>query len=249
MQKTKALIPALEAGIKAYENALAVLVGVLPNDLPVDVTSLKQNPVFYAYQYDLKRLVDLPINIIRTRPDVKASEKAMIAQNAAVGQAVAAVYPNISISGLLGLQSSAGSKLLKSTSKTYSYEPSLIQPIFHFGQLQNQIKSEREKMEETYQNYRKILLGAVKELADCMINLQKEYQANRASQSAVYNMRKAFEAMKKEYENGLIEYAALLEVQQDLLEAETNLADSNGAIMSKIIAFYKATGGGYNDTK
>ena len=249
LNKTKALIPALEAQIKAYQTALAVLAGVLPDQLNVDLSINKNNPIKKAYQYDMKKLFDLPSNIIRTRADVKAAEKAMVAQNASIGQAIAAVYPNISISGLLGLQSSAGSKLFKSSSKAYGYEPSLVQPIFHFGQLKNQIELEREKMEETYRNYRQILLGAVKELADSLTNLQKEYQTNRASQNAAHSMRQAFQSMKEKYESGLIEYAALLEVQQDLLEAETDLAQSNGAIYQKIIAFYKATGGGYNDEK
>jgi len=249
VNKTKSLIPALEAESKGLQNALAVLVGTLTDMLPVDVSSKKNNPITKAYQYDLRKLFDLPANIIRTRPDVKAAEKEMVAQNAAIGEAVAAVYPNVSLSGLLGLQSSAGSKLLKSSSKTYGYEPSVIQPIFHFGQLKNQIQLEKEKMNETYQNYRETLLGAVKELADSTVNLQKEYQTNRACQNAAYNMQKALKAMREKYESGLIEYSALLEVQQDLLEAQTAVAESNGAIMSKIIAFYKATGGGYNDEK
>ena len=59
-------------------------------------------------------------------------------------------------------------------------------------------------------------------------------------------MQKAYLAMKEKFKSGIIEYALLLETQQDLLEAETALAQSNGAIYQKIIAFYKATGGGYN---
>lgn len=141
------------------------------------------------------------------------------------------------------------SDLIKSSSKAYSYQPSLTAPIFHWGELQNNINLEREKMAETYQAYRKTLLSSVEELSNAITALQKEYQANRASRNAAYNMKKAFQAMKEKYENGLIEYSSLLQVQQDLLEAETTLADSNGAIISKIIAFYKATGGGYNDEK
>ena len=60
-------------------------------------------------------------------------------------------------------------------------------------------------------------------------------------------MRKAFYAVKDQYDNGIVEYAVLLESEQDLLDAETDLAQSNGDIYQKLIAFYKATGGGYND--
>ncbi len=248
LEKTKALIPSLEARISSEKNALATLIGKLPNTIDEKIKT-KTNPVKNASRYEIKNLLDLPADIIRTRPDVKAAEKMMVAQNAAIGQAIASVYPNVSLSGLFGFEAKNMSDLIKSSSKAYSYQPSLTAPIFHWGELQNNINLEREKMAETYQAYRKTLLSSVEELSNAITALQKEYQANRASRNAAYNMKKAFQAMKEKYENGLIEYSSLLQVQQDLLEAETTLADSNGAIISKIIAFYKATGGGYNDEK
>ena len=248
LEKTKALIPSLEEQIEAEKNALATLTGKLPNTIDEHIKS-KTSPIKEARRYEIKNLLDLPADIIRTRPDVKAAEKAMVAQNASIGQAVASVYPNVSLSGLFGFEAKNMSDLIKSSSKAYSYQPSLVAPIFHWGALQDDIELEREKMAEVYQNYRKTLLSSVEELANAIMALQKEYQTNRASRNAAYNMQKAFEAMKEKYENGLIEYSSLLEVQQDLLGAQTNLADSNGAIFQKIIAFYKATGGGYNDEK
>ena len=89
-------------------------------------------------------------------------------------------------------------------------------------------------------------MSSVEELSNAITAVQKEYQANKATRNASFNMQKAFDAMKEKYDNGIIEYSALLEVQQDLLEAQTTVAESNGAIYQKIIAFYKATGGGYN---
>lgn len=246
VETTKVLIPELEYQIEAYKNALAVLAGTLPDNLPVNVLDTKNNPVNHAFKYDTKKLYELPSSVIRNRPDVKAAEKAMVAQNAAIGQAVAALYPNVSISGLFGFQSSSGSKLFNGDSKAYGYIPAVNLPLFHWGQLQNQVELEREKKAETYQTYRQTVLNAVEELSNAIVATQKEYVRNRAQRNAVYSMQKVLTSMKEKYENGLIEFSDLLKTEQDLLTAQNTLAESNGAIYQNIIAFYKATGGGRN---
>ncbi len=246
VETTKALIPTLEYQIEAYKNALAVLAGVLPDNLPANILDIGRNPVNKAYQYDTANLYNLPADIIRTRPDVRAAERALTAQNAAIGQAVAELYPNFSISGLLGFQSSAGSKLFNSESKAYGYTPAVTLPLFNWEKLQNNVRLQKEIKAETFETYRQTVLQAVEELKNAMTAVQTEYNRNRAQRNAVYNMQQVLISMRDKYENGLIEFSDLLKTEQDLLEAQTTLASSNGAIYQNIIAFYKATGGGYN---
>ena len=243
---TKASIPELEAQKETYKNALAVLVGKLPQTLPDDLCKSKNNKNEQAYQYDISKLYDLPADIIRTRPDVRVAERTLAAQNEEIGQAVAALYPNVSISALLGLEAGSGSKLLNRDSRAYGYAPVVNLPIFNWGMLQNKVNLEREKTAESYQNYRKVVLQAVKELADAQIQLKEEYKTNASRRVAVASMQKVLKAMKLKYDNGLIEFSDLLKSEQDLLEAQNALATSNGAIYTDIVAFYKATGGGYN---
>lgn len=241
-ETTKAAIPALEYKIEAYKNALAVLTGMLPQQ----INTGSCNPIKQAYKYNTDLLYNLPSDIIRSRPDVKAAERNLAAQNAAIGQAVAELYPNLSISGLFGVQSSAGSKLFNSDSKAYGYIPSAVMPLFNWNKLQNNIELQKQIRAETYETYRQTLLQAVEELGNAITATQKEFAANNAHRNAVYRMRQAFEATRSKYRNGLIEFSDLLKTEQDLLQAETDLAASNGAIYQNIIAFYKATGGGYN---
>lgn len=246
LEKTKSLIPSLEEQIEAQKNALSVLTGQLAQSSDQNIQNNK-NPINQAFHYDIKNLFDLPADIIRTRPDVKASEKALVAQNAAIGQAVANLYPNVSISALFGFQADNLSRLLNSNSKAYSYQPSAVLPLFEWNKLQNTVQLEREKFQESYQNYRKTLLSSIQELANAITGVQKAYLSNRALTNSAHNMQLAYRAMKEKYDNGLIEYNTLLQAQQDLLNVKTELAGSNGNIYQKLIAFYKATGGGYND--
>lgn len=245
-ETTKALIPTLKNQINSYKNALATLVGTLPDNLPVDISNTHNNPAQKAYRYDIDKLYELPADIIRSRPDVKTAERTVAAQNAAIGQAIAELYPNLSISGLLGFQSGAGSKLFNSDSQTYGYTPKISLPLFNWGKLQNNIRLQKAIKAETFENYRQTVLQAVEELQNAINAIQTEYQRNKAQQNAVANMQKAFYATRGKYENGLIEFSELLTSEQDLIKAQTDLITSNGVVYQNIIAFYKATGGGYN---
>ncbi len=245
LESTKALVPTLESNEAILKNALAVLCGTLPDRLPVILTLKDTNPLNKVYKYNLHALYNLPASIIRTRPDVKAAERALAAQNAAIGQAVAELYPNISISALFGMQSKNISNLFNSDSNTYSYIPTLSLPIFNWDKLSNNVILQHQIKQEAYQNYRKTILQTVEELNNAIIAIQKEIQSNKANRNAVYSMRQVLDNMKEKYANGLIEFSDLLQAQQNLLSAQTNLATSNGNIFKNIVAFYKATGGGY----
>ncbi len=245
LSNTKALIPSLETSEKSYINALAVLCGTLADRLPVIISEKDKNPLSRVYKYDLKTLYNLPASIIRTRPDVKAAERALAAQNAAIGQAVAELYPNISIGAMFGVQSKNISSLLNSNSNAYSYNPTLNLPLFNWGKISNNINLQKQIKEEKYQNLRKTLLQAVKDLNDAIISIQKELETNKAYRNAVYSMQQVLISMHDKYDNGLIEFSDLLQTQQNLLKAQTDLANSSANIFKNIVAFYKATGGGY----
>lgn len=244
---TQAVIPATEYQLETYKNALAVLVGGLPDMLPDNITSTQNNIIKKAYKYDINSLYNLPASVIRNRPDVKAAERALAAQNAAIGQAVAELYPNVTLSAMFGLQSTAGSKLFNSSSQAYSYSPSLVLPLFNWGKLQNNVKLQQYIKEETLENYRQTLLSAVEDLNNAITAAQKEATKNKYLKKATANMRTALNNIRRKYENGLVDFSQLLQTEQDLLAAENTLAVSNGALYQNIIAFYKAAGGGYSD--
>ena len=246
LSNTKALIPSLETSEKSYVNALAILCGTLADRLPVILSEKDKNPLSRVYKYDLKPLYNLPASIIRTRPDVKVAERALAAQNAAIGQAVAELYPNVSIGAMFGVQSKKISNLLNSNSNAYSYNPTLNLPLFNWGKISNNVNLQKQIKEEKYQNLRKTLLQAVQDLSNATIAIQKELETNKNQRVAVNNMQQVLISMREKYNNGLIEFSDLLQTQQNLLKAQTDLANSNSNIFKNIIAFYKATGGGYN---
>ena len=242
VQTTKSQIPDLEYQEKYYQNAIAILSGKRPEDI---VISGKKNIVAKKFDFDLKKLKSIPLENIRNRPDVKEAEAMLIAKNAEVGQAVAAMFPNVSVSALLGWQGHLIRNLGRGDYASYGYNPAINMPFLHWGKLINQVKMSKDIKEEYLYNYQKALLNALQEVKNAVMAVVKEYDKNDALQKAADNMQKVLGSMQIKYQEGLIEFSDLLSSEQNLLSAQDNLVVSHGAIYEKIISFYKALGGGY----
>lgn len=245
VETTKALIPSLEYNIEAYKNALTILAGKLPGQLDGQLVTLETNLARHKFDYDLNKLYNMPLKNIRLRPDVQLVENQLIAQNAAVGQAVAALYPNVSISGFWGYQSQKGGNLFSPDSQAFNYVPSVSLPIFHWGELTNNVKLQKDIKEEYVSMYQNSVLNAVNELKNSMTAIDKEYAKNTSYQNSEENMREVLSLTLDKYKQGLVAFSDLLTAEQNYLNAQTTTIASNGMIYQNIIAFYKAAGGGY----
>lgn len=245
VENTKALIPALEYNIEAYKNALTIVAGKLPGQLDSQLLSGEHNLVRNKFAYDINQLYNMPLKNIRLRPDVQLVENQLIAQNAAVGKAVAALYPNVSISGFWGYQSQKGGNLFGPSSEAFNYAPNLVLPIFHWGELTNNIKLQKDIKEEYVSMYQNSVLNAVNELKNSMTAIDKEYTKNESYQQSEENMRQVLSLTLDKYKQGLLAFSDLLTAEQNYLHAQITTTTSNGTIYQNIIAFYKAAGGGY----
>ena len=244
LNSTETQIPQLQSQVEQYKNALAVLSGVLPSQLPLD--SEKRSPIFSnAYQYNIKAMYNLPASVIRQRPDVAAAEQNLAAQNALVGAAVADLYPNVSISALWGYAASSGNSLFNSKSQGYSYEPLLSLPLLDWNRLQNQLNKQKYQKQEAFAVYKKTVLSAVGELKNAMANVQNELKRNRLQNRALANMNKVVAASSEKYRSGLIEFSDFLTMEQNRLQAQNSSLESKAGIFQNLIAYYKASGGGY----
>ena len=190
-------------------------------------------------------MYNLPASVIRQRPDVAAAEQNLAAQNALVGAAVADLYPNVSISALWGYAASSGNSLFNSKSQGYSYEPLLSLPLLDWNRLQNQLNKQKYQKQEAFAVYKKTVLTAVGELKNAMANVQNELKRNRLQNRALANMNKVVAASSEKYRSGLIEFSDFLTMEQNRLQAQNSSLESKAGIFQNLIAYYKASGGGY----
>ena len=245
-EKTKQLIPEYKSQIEQYKNAIATLLGVLPQNLPINLEKTDNNITSKNFKYSVKKLQKLPLNIIQTRPDIVIAETNIKKQNAIVNQAIADLYPDVNLDMAFGFMNTSGSSLFNTQSQLYSYTPEIYIPIWNWGQLKNNIELQKSIKEEYLLNYNEAVLTALIEIKTAMIAIEEAYNQNKYATNALNQMKNILDLTKNKYENGLIEFSELAKAEQNLLDAQNTLIDSNANIIKNITAFYKATGGGYN---
>ena len=240
---TQSNIPKLETQIEGYENALAVLLGKPAGSLQKELASSKDNLIKQPFKYSFQKLFKLPVEVVRYRPDVLAAEQALRIQNAHVGEAIANLFPTISLSAFLGFESIHFDNLFEDKSHAHSYRTSIAAPIFHFGGLWQNIKIEEANMEEAMITYEKKLLQATKEIKDILVGLQKMKERHKNLEKAWQKMDVAANLARNRYESGLIDYFQVLDAEERRIAAQAALISSCGDLYQNILNFYKSIGG------
>ncbi len=235
----RATIPPLEQQIRTDENALAVLVGRMPEDLSV--------------QPELLSDVGLPIiqpglgsDLLVRRPDVQSAEQALISANANIANARAQLFPTIALTGQGGLQSVALSALLQHTSLLTSFGASVVQVIFDNGKLEGGVDYSRARYDELVQTYRKAVVSAFSDVENALVAIQKTAEEEAAQRVNVTTSRNAYEIAQAQLIGGTVDITTVLNTQKSLFSAQDALAQARLAHLQAVVGLYKALGGGWD---
>ncbi|MBR1648168.1 MAG: TolC family protein [Alphaproteobacteria bacterium] len=243
LQTTQSTIPVLQYRKSAYENAILLLCGRIPDDKN-DLENIKGGLDVRNFRIDYLKLKQTPLNVIRNRPDVKAAEQQLIAKNAAIGEAIAAMFPSVGLSALLGRQAHTVKSLDNSRQASYGYAADITTPLWHWGEMLKQVKLSRAEKEEYFYLYQNSVLTAANELQNSLNALEQEIKRRELLQKAALSMEKILKSQRLKYDEGLIEFSDLLYSEQNLLKSRDDLAQSFGAVCQNLIGFYKSAGGG-----
>ena len=239
IEEAKEKIPQIQTQIAQIQNALAFLAGLLPTELNQTLQQEEGSTDFFDY----KILFQIPASIIRNRPDVRAAEEALIAQNAQIGVAVAQIYPDISLSALFGLQSLHANKLFNHKSDTINFVPEISLPLFHFGALRKNIDLQKAATEELIDAYEKSILNAAMEIKNALVALENAYEELLSAQSAFDQMEHILHLTQHQYTSGLVPLDNLLKAELNTLQAHTNKTQAYQTVCENIVHVYKSTGG------
>lgn len=246
LEKTKSSLPNLLSNIENYKNAIAILIGKTPNDLPINLDKTNKNITAKTFKYSVKKLYKIPLDTIRTRPDIKVVEANIKSQNAVLNQAIINLLPSISLEASFSFLSSSGSNLFSTNNQIYGYNPVINIPIWHWNKLTNNVELQKHIKEEYMLNYNEAIITAIMELKNNITNIEQSYKSNTLIKNSLDKMHNILMINKDKYKNGLIDYKTLADSEQNLLETEITYIESNADILKNITSFYKATGGGYN---
>ena len=242
LDTTKMQLPKMRTQEKAYQNALAVLVGKMPYDIIKNKSDIPNNKPYF----EMSNLGNLPIEVIRNRPDVRAAEQQLVAQNALIGKAVANLFPSVSLSAFLGYQNKTLSPIFGPDYNMYTLAGAVNLPLLHWGELINQVNLQKSATKQALATYQAAILTAVADISNAKKALEEEEKRNIAAQDSMASMQEILDLSLTKYQNGLIDFSDVLTAEQNKLTAEQEYLNSNAALYLDVINFYKAIGGGAN---
>ena len=243
LDETHATIPALLAQEEKLENAIAILAGRTPGELH-GLLAVCPDRDWLA---EPVKLDEIPLDLVRSRPDVRAAERALAAQVANIGFAEAQWYPRLFLNGSIGLESTSLSKFAGRGALYGSLGPSVSWPIFRGGAIYSAVMAEEARTREACNAYELALDTACGEVRDAYAAYTHEYHRHSALANAVKAAQDAVAISKDLYKNGLKDFTAVIDAQRSLLTLQEALVVSRGRISLDAIALYKSLGGGFAD--
>lgn len=238
---TKASIPALEAGIIQYINALAVLLGLYPSD--VEAWLIHPGPL---PDYTELVSVGIPSNLLRRRPDIRAAERQVNAQAAQVGASRSDWWPKFYLKGSVGFASKHMDEFFNHNSLTYEITPTVSINLFQGGQLINSTRLAEAQLNETIDQFNQTVLTAVQEVDNAMSSYRNSIKRIVAMREVVNQGKETLKLSLELYKQGLSPFQNVLDAQRSLLSYENALVQAQGNSLLYLIQLYQALGGGWD---
>jgi outer membrane protein, multidrug efflux system len=237
---TEAQLPDLEAEIQQTIHALSVLLAEEPAALEDELAPPAPIPFGPAHVPP-----GLPSELLRRRPDIREAERQLAAASAEIGVATAELYPQISLTGSYGYESSQFHQLFNLYSRYFSIGPSVSWPIFNAGSIVDNIEVQNALERQAFYTYESTVLTGLQEVDDALIVYAKEQDRRAELEEAVAADQKAVELTQSLYKNGLDTFLDVLTSQNTLLLAQESLVTSEQAVSTDLVTLYKALGGGW----
>jgi len=233
-------LPAFEKQVAQAMNSLSVLVGEPPGTVDAMVATPAPLP-------KLPQMVGigLPSILARRRPDIREAEAQLHAATANVGVAVASFYPDISLTGNLGVRALDASYLTNWASHFYSFGPSVSLPIFEGGKLTAGLKVARAQEAEAALAYRGAVLNALREVENALVAYRTDKIARDKTEETVKSAETTLYLARNRYDHGLSDFIQVLDSQRSLETARQQLVQADIGLTGDIVTLYKALGGGW----
>jgi NodT family efflux transporter outer membrane factor (OMF) lipoprotein len=236
--QTRATLPPLERDLARNRHLLAVLAGRLPSEAALPAFELA------ALTLPQEIPVSLPSELVHQRPDIRAAEAQLHQASAAIGVATANLYPQITLSGNFGTQTTQLRDWLSGPS-VWSIGAALLQPLFHGGQLQAERRAAVAAYDAAAAQYRETVLQAFQEVADALRALEDDARTLQAQAQAEALSRDTLDLTQRQYQLGAVSYLALLVAQRQYQFARIALVQAQAARYADVAALFEAMGGGW----
>jgi multidrug efflux system outer membrane protein len=231
-------IPVLEQQIEQQENFLSILLGQNPGDIRRGQTLTEQHQPPYVP-------AGLPSALLERRPDIQEAEAQLVAANAEIGVARAAYFPQISLNGAGGFQSSALTSLFTGPAGAWSFGASLTQPIFTGGRLRSQVRLAEARQQTAVLSYQQSIQGAFRNVSDGLVAYRKTREFRTQQELLFRSAEDAARLSHMRYNGGVTGYLEVLTNETNAFSTELGLVQARLNELLALVQLYQALGGGW----
>jgi len=230
-------IASTERAINESENALSLLLGNAPG-------TIQRGAALEQLTGPPELPPGLPASLLERRPDIRQAEENLIAANAQIGAARALFFPQISLTGFVGGQSSALTELLTAPARMASISPSMTVPIFNAG-LRAGLNLTEAQEREMLVTYRKSIYSALREVSDALAAHEKTHEQRQEEEKLVTALSESVRLSNLRYRGGLDSYLQVLDAERNLFGGQLTLAQLKLIELQAVVQLYRALGGGW----
>ena len=232
-------IASIEREIAQAENALSLLLGQVPGDVPRGrpLEALQAPPAVPA---------GLPSTLLERRPDIRRAEQELVAANAHIGAAKADYFPRISLTGFLGGQSRALTDLLSGPARLASAGVGASAPVFNAGRTRSNVKLAEAINREALVNYQRVIYTAFRDVSDGLAAHTKTTEHRVQQERLVEALTASSQLARQRYQGGIDSYLPVLDAQRNLFQGELELARLRQQELASVVLLYRALGGGWS---
>lgn len=231
-------IPTLQQQIEQTENQISLLLGKNPG-------AVMRPGTFNEQVVPPEVPAGLPSALLERRPDIQAAEQNLIAANAEIGVAKAEYFPQLSLSGALGGQSSQLSRLFAGPNSAWSFVPQLTQPIFTAGRIKSNVRLAEAQRDSALNQYQKTIQTAFTEVSNALIAHQRVRESRVQEEALVAALQDRKRLAYVRYRGGVDTQLNALDADRDLFNAELTLRQIKLNELLSVVELYKALGGGW----
>jgi outer membrane protein, multidrug efflux system len=250
LDAANAQIPDLERQIGQTEDAINILLGKYPDNVPRGEALAVEAPDGWEWTETLPPQLPtgLPSQLLERRPDIHQAEENLVAANANIGVAKAMFFPQISLLGsggaAFGHSQFAGSHI-PAPLGAGTYAAAASQPIFDGGYLRNNLRYTKSEERQALIGYEQTIQRAFGDVSDALIGYDKYHAVRERQEQSVKDLQESVNVSLMRYRGGTSNYLDVLDSQRSLFNAELTLAQARNNEYQSLVQLYKALGGGW----
>ncbi len=223
------------------EYSLDLLLGETPGatqTLLIQVSGIPQS--------DRELIPATPAKVIAQRPDIRIAERRLAAATAQQGSALAKFFPDISLTGFIGLFNTNAANFINAGSKSWSMGANVLWPILSYGTLAANLDAADAKQQEALNNYQKAILSALSDVERSLTAYQTQQNTLQALEKALAAEQNSCNIAQERYAAGVTSYLEVLDAKRKLFALQNQLSVAQALNAENLIAVYKSLGGGWD---